>query len=119
MTKTKKKVNRLKKLEAIQYTKKLVTLIMVASFGLSCFGTYINYKNGYSLDAIVLKWVDFSIWIGGIYLTKSFAETFAKENNDIKKELIGMQNKVTSDINSDINNSEVQNDTVEYEEVDI
>lgn len=88
LIKFKKNKEENEEVKVIQYTKKLVTLIMISTFLLSCFGTYINYKNGYSLDAVVLKWIDFAIWIGGIYLAKAFAETYSAEKNNLKRDLI-------------------------------
>lgn len=102
--------------KAMQYTKKFVTVVVLSTFMLSCFGTYINYKNGYSLDAIVLKWIDFAIWVGGIYLAKAFAETYAEERNNLQRDIIEMQCQTFSE--SYQSNIE-KNDVPEYEEVEI
>lgn len=102
------------KIKAMQYTKKLVSLVVFSTFILSCFGTYINFKNGYSLDSIVLKWIDFAIWIGGIYLAKAFAETYAQEKNTLERDIIEMQFQNTA---NQINVEEKQ--FQEYEDVEI
>lgn len=115
MLERKKNKGVIDEIKAIQYTKKLVSIITVFTLMLSCFGIYINYKNGYSLDAIALKWIDFAIWICGIYLAKAFAETYAQEKNNLQKFIVENQGHYSEEHQSE---DLIDNET-HYEEVEI
>lgn len=93
-------------LRAMQFTKKLVSLILGFTVVLTVVASIVNLKNGFSLDTITIKWLEYSMWIVGLYLAKSFAETYSEEKNKLDKYIINKEfgHKSQSPIGEEVEN---------------
>ena len=98
-------------IRAMQFTKKLVSLILCFTVVLTVIASLVNLKNGFSLDTITIKWLEYSMWIAGAYLAKSFAETYSEEKNKLNKYLINKEFEFKSEhhIEGESNNDEYDN----------
>lgn len=84
-------------IKPIQYSKKMVFVILMMAFVFSVFGYYTNLQYGNSINEIITQWIEFAKWICGLYLAKSFAETYAEERNNLKRESLQTEYKDITD----------------------
>lgn len=85
-----------KKKKSTQHAKIILNIIIILTIITTIASIYINYKNGFSLDGIVVAMIDALKWIVPCGFGKSFLET--KEEKKMRLEYLkaGLQNEYES-----------------------
>ena len=86
-TTTKKKKNR------VQHTKLILNIIIALTVITTIASIYINLRNGFSLDSVVMSMVDALKWIIPSGCAKSFLETKSEKMMRLEYLKAGMQDK--------------------------